>query len=79
MVITESLSAGVPVVISDVCGASTEVTKDNGDVLSLDSLIEEWVDAMDHRLSNTSGNIDYSRGWHAVAAEYENLYQQIKL
>lgn len=79
MVITESLSAGVPVVISDVCGATTEVTNLTGTVLSLSDPINNWAEAIDRWLNSTDHNINYDRDWHKVAMEYENLYRSIQL
>ena len=79
MVITEALSAGVPAVISDVCGASTEITPSNGDLLSLDAPIEAWVEAIHHRLERPYSHAIYDRSWHQVATEYENLYQRLQL
>ncbi|MDT8375306.1 MAG: glycosyltransferase family 4 protein [Mariprofundaceae bacterium] len=79
MVITEALSAGVPVLISDVCGAVTEVTALNGSTLSLDDPIGDWVDAADHWLSHPVDTIGYDRNWREVALEYEHLYKHIRL
>ena len=78
MVITEALSAGVPVVISDVCGAITEVDESNGDVLSLNDPIEKWAEAIDSRLKRGTIVIQYERSWREVATEYEHIYKQIK-
>ena len=79
MVVTEALSAGVPVVISDVCGAATEVSNRTGTVLKLDEPIESWAKATDRWLSSTDHNICYDRDWHQVAMEYEQLYKSIQL
>jgi UDP-glucose:(heptosyl)LPS alpha-1,3-glucosyltransferase len=79
MVITEALSAGVPVVISDVCGASTEVTNHTGSLLTLNDPIDNWAEATDQWLSSTDHNINYDRDWHQVAMEYEDLYKSIQL
>ena len=79
MVITEALSAGVPVIISDACGATTEVNRMNGHVLSLDEPIMSWVEASDHWLSSHIYNIAYNRDWREVAREYAKLYKHIQL
>ena len=79
MVITEALSAGVPTVISDVCGASTEITPSNGDLLSLDAPIEAWTESINRLLDSPYTDVTYDRGWHQVATEYENLYQRLQL
>jgi len=78
MVITEALSAGVPVVISDLCGAATEVTPSKGTVLALNASIEQWVKASDFWLNGSDHNIDYHHGWENVASEYEQLYRTIE-
>lgn len=79
MVITEALSAGVPVVISDVCGAITEVDDTNGAVLSVDAPIETWAEAADNLLKREDHDISYHRSWNHVAVEYEQLYKSIRL
>jgi len=79
MVITEALSAGVPVVISDLCGAATEVNSSNGKVMPFNASIEQWVEAIDFWLNNPDHNIDYHHGWKDVASEYEQLYRTIEL
>jgi len=79
MVITEALSAGIPVIISDVCGAATEVTRLNGTVLSLTAPPSVWTEAAEHWLTHLTDQIDYSRGWFEVAKEYEKLYEQVRL
>lgn len=78
MVITEALSAGVPVVISDVCGAITEVKGFNGDVLSLNAPLGKWANTIDSRLERGEIAITYERSWREVATEYERVYKQIK-
>ena len=78
MVITEALAAGVGVVISDVCGAASEVNASLGDVLSLDSDIMRWSDAVDARLQRAGQPIHYQRSWQVVAQEHLALYQQIQ-
>ena len=78
MVITEALSAGVPAVISDVCGASTEITPSNGDLLSLDAPIEAWTESINRLLDSPYTNVTYDRSWQQVATEYENLYQRLQ-
>lgn len=79
MVITEALSSGVPVVISDLCGAKSEVSAERGHVLSLtDDTIETWSKAVDACLSRTDSHIHYQRSWHDTAMAYVQLYQKIK-
>jgi len=78
MVITEALSAGVPAVISDVCGASTEVTHSNGSLLPLEASIKAWAENVDQHLNNTETAFTYHRDWHQVAAEYEKVYRHLQ-
>ena len=79
MVITEALSAGVPAVISDVCGAASEITPSNGTLLSLNDPIKAWAEAIHLHLSNSGDQVTYDRSWHQVAVEYENTYQRLQL
>jgi len=79
MVITEALSANVPVVISDKCGAITEVTSSRGDILSLQDPVDAWVWAVDQRLERANEQIAYARSWHKMAIDYENLYKTIQI
>lgn len=75
MVISEAMTAKVPVVISDVCGAATHVTSAAGAVLSLDAPIYAWVDALEQQLNRTDPVPQFKHGWHEVAREYECLYR----
>jgi len=77
MVITEALSAGVPVVISDVCGAASEVYSQLGDTLPLTAPVTSWCNALDLRLSQSNMNIDYQCSWHHTASSYEAIYKEI--
>lgn len=74
MVITESMAAKVPVVISDLCGAKQEVTSDAGEVLSLDLTAKQWALAVDRQLSRTTEPPAFSRSWEAVARESLEIY-----
>lgn len=75
MVIGEAMSARVPVVVSDACGAAREVSPDAGIVLPLSATVERWADAVDAQLSRTSPIPAYAREWALVAREYEAIYQ----
>ncbi len=75
MVISEAMAARVPVVISDVCGASVDVTPGAGSILSLSSSLNAWVDALEHQLSRSEPVPQFSRSWHKVAYEYEQVYR----
>jgi len=78
MVITEALSAYVPVVISDVCGAACEVTSEQGAVVALDASIQVWVDALEQQLERQSLIQPYQRSWEDVALEHIQLYQTMQ-
>ena len=75
MVISEAMAASVPVVISDVCGAATQVTPARGVVLPLTASLETWVQAVDEQLRRNDAPPRYARGWQEVAREYENIYR----
>jgi UDP-glucose:(heptosyl)LPS alpha-1,3-glucosyltransferase len=75
MVISEAMAARVPVVISDVCGSSVDVTPAAGSILSLDSSLDAWVNALEHQLSRTEPVPQFSRSWQKVAYEYEQVYR----
>ena len=77
MVITEAMAAGLPVVVSDVCGAAQEVREENGSVLPLALPVEAWAEAVERQLARTTPVPAYARGWDEVAAEYELVYREI--
>lgn len=74
MVITEAMAAGVSVVVSDKCGAATQVTVDAGAVLALDAPLAQWVDAVRSQLQRATAPPPYVHGWDDVAREYEVIY-----
>lgn len=77
MVITEAMSTGLPVVVSDVCGASQEVSGEAGSVLSLNQSAQEWADAVDRLLERNTPVPSYARSWEQVAGEYESIYSNM--
>lgn len=77
MVISEAMAAGIPVVISDVCGAAEHVTEDAGAVLPLDASTAAWADAVDRQLIRTNPVPKFERSWKTVALEYESVYRGI--
>jgi UDP-glucose:(heptosyl)LPS alpha-1,3-glucosyltransferase len=77
MVITEAMAAGLPVVVSDVCGAAQEVGPDAGQVLSRSQPAQVWADAVEAQLSRTTVVPRYERGWDHVATEYESIYSEL--
>lgn len=77
MVIAEALAAGVPVVVSDVCGAAGQITADTGAVLHLGDAVEAWAQAIEHQLQRTIPVAAPVRRWAQVAQDYEGLYRDI--
>ena len=77
MVISEAMAAGVPVVISDVCGSSKDVTPASGSVLPQDSSVEDWVAALEHQLNRKKQVPLFSRSWQEVAQGYELIYRSL--
>ncbi|ATX79587.1 UDP-glucose:(heptosyl)LPS alpha-1,3-glucosyltransferase [Mariprofundus aestuarium] len=79
MVITEALATQVPVVISNQCGAATEITEGLGRVLDENSTTDNWVTACDELLNRTSPPPIYKHSWQDVAREYLDVYASITL
>jgi UDP-glucose:(heptosyl)LPS alpha-1,3-glucosyltransferase len=77
MVITEAMSVCVPVVVSDACGAATQVNEEAGEVLALDSPVQKWAAAITKQLDREKSPPAYVRGWDVVAREFEAIYQQL--
>lgn len=73
MVITEALSAGVPVVASEQCGARSEV--DPSRVLPLDASAELWAECALASLGHPQP--PYRHSWNTVAEAYIRLYRRI--
>jgi UDP-glucose:(heptosyl)LPS alpha-1,3-glucosyltransferase len=78
MVITEAMAAGARVVVSDVCGAVSEIKAEAGTSLSLDAPQQQWVDAVRRQLQRNVAPPPYAHGWREVAQEYEAVYRQCK-
>ena len=76
MVISEAMAAGVPVIISDVCGAAAQVTPTAGIVLPLSAPIETWVNALHQQLCRSEPAPQFERSWRKVAQEYEEIYRK---
>jgi len=74
MVITEALAAGARVVISDVCGAVSEVRPEAGSSISLEAPMEQWVDSVHNQLHQVVAPPTYAHGWREVAQQYEAIY-----
>jgi UDP-glucose:(heptosyl)LPS alpha-1,3-glucosyltransferase len=75
MVITEAMAAGARVVISDVCGAISEVRPEAGTSVPLEASLEQWVSAMRSQLQQVVAPPTYVHGWQEVARQYEALYR----
>jgi UDP-glucose:(heptosyl)LPS alpha-1,3-glucosyltransferase len=75
MVVSEAMASKVPVVISDACGSCEDVTAEGGIILSLDSRLDLWVEAVNHQLNRTNPVPQFSRGWNEVASEYEQIFR----
>ncbi len=78
MVITEALSAGVPVVISDVCGAAPDVQEHLGQVIFLHAPLSRWVQAVDQELGRDLAGVSYRRSWLDMAQEHVVVYQAMQ-
>jgi UDP-glucose:(heptosyl)LPS alpha-1,3-glucosyltransferase len=74
MVITEAMSAQASVVVSDVCGAATQVSPEAGAVVPLTASLEEWGSAVRKQLLRTAAPSLYEHSWCDVAKEYETIY-----
>ncbi len=77
MVITEAMAAGARVVVSDVCGAVSEVKPDAGVAVPLAAPLEQWVAAVRAQLQRDTPPPPYVHGWREVAQGYEALYRII--
>jgi len=78
MVVTEAMTRGIPVLVSDQVGAASEVTSEFGKVMPLQAPLEDWVRATKELLSASSSvGSAYSRTWERVADEYAVLYEKI--
>jgi len=78
MVITEALTANVPVVISDVCGACADITPKLGSALSLNDHNAHWANTIDTWLNKPFTAMNFERPWKQVASEYIRMYLEIK-
>jgi UDP-glucose:(heptosyl)LPS alpha-1,3-glucosyltransferase len=76
MVISEAMAARVPVVISNMCGAASDVAPDAGAVLPITATLETWVGTIEKQLSRRDSVPSFVRGWREVAQECEAIYQR---
>ncbi len=78
MVVTESLTCGIPVLVSDQVGAASEVKEGQGLVLPLESSISEWGNAANTLLKQDFKTSSiYDRSWNQVALEYQEAYTSV--
>lgn len=76
MVISEAMAAGLPVVISDVCGVAPQVAQNSGAVLPLTAPVKSWSDAIDQQLSRNESVPKFERSWNQVAQEFVEIYSK---
>ncbi len=77
MVITEAMAAGVPVIVSDACGAAAQVGTESGCVVPLEAPLQQWAEAITRQLNRVEAPPQFVRGWDAVAREYVAIYKMI--
>ncbi len=78
MVITEALASQVPAVVSEQCGAASEVGEDQGKVIGEGS-IELWAKACNEFLSRKTNPPPYQHSWQDVAKAYIDIYKSIQM
>jgi len=64
-------AAQARVVVSDVCGAMSEINAEAGAVVPLHAPLEHWVDALRSQLQCDTAPPRYAHGWREAAQEYE--------
>ena len=77
MVISEAMARSIPVLVSDVTGASSEVCPAHGRVLPLAAPLEDWTAATAELLEKDRPPEPYRRGWSEVAEAYQTVYAQL--
>lgn len=77
MVISEAMAARVPVVISDRCGAASQVSNESGAVLPLNASLAQWCDTVSAQLDRTDEIPQFVRGWDIVAQEHTTSYRRM--
>jgi UDP-glucose:(heptosyl)LPS alpha-1,3-glucosyltransferase len=76
MVMSESLTCGVPVVFSDQCGAADHLQSDGLRVLPVTAPAADWARACADLAGRPFPPLA-SRTWSDVAAEHEDLYKAV--
>jgi UDP-glucose:(heptosyl)LPS alpha-1,3-glucosyltransferase len=74
MVVAEAIAAGVPVLVSDQCGAASDVMPSCGTVLSLLESPKQWSLWADKWLGTNSIPSTHLRDWREVARDYQKIY-----
>lgn len=77
MVIAEANAAGVPVVISDQCGAKSLVTNAQGQVCSIIGDTDIWVSACDRELNRQQPVEVWDLTWDKLALQHIRLYYEL--
>jgi UDP-glucose:(heptosyl)LPS alpha-1,3-glucosyltransferase len=77
MVITEAMASQASVVVSDVCGAISEIKPNAGVALPLIAPLQQWADAVRSQLARATAPLRYTHSWRNVAQEYEAIYRAI--
>jgi UDP-glucose:(heptosyl)LPS alpha-1,3-glucosyltransferase len=77
MVITEAMASHVPVLVSNACGAASDVSSQHGSVLDLKNSLGDWVAQANHWLDHANDVTGFERSWPQVADEYLSQYKLI--
>ncbi len=77
MAIAEASAAGVPVVVSNQCGISPQITFHSGKVINTDAPISEWVNACLSELNRTTPVKTIGHSWKELAQQHIEIYSDI--
>ncbi len=77
MVIAEANAAGARCLISDLCGIANMITPEMGNVLSLESNIDQWCAAATSLLGKKGEIPKLQLRWQGLAEQHSALYQSI--
>lgn len=76
MVMAEANAAGIPMLISDLCGISPLITQDQGSVLPLENT-ELWAHCCENLLDNKKPVQDLDLTWEELAQQHIGIYKEI--
>ncbi|HIA44694.1 MAG TPA: glycosyltransferase [Methylococcaceae bacterium] len=79
MAIAEASASGVPVVISDQCGISSQVTHQSGRVININAVIGDWVNACLTELNRTTPTITINHSWLELAEQHLKIYSNVAI